>query len=68
MLKMLGPMMEKVIGQWKKLHNGKLHNLCSLPDIFRVTISRRMKWAGHATCERNAYEVLVEPYRKRSKM
>jgi hypothetical protein len=30
-------------GGWKKWHNGKLHNLLSLPHVVRVINSRRMR-------------------------
>jgi hypothetical protein len=35
------------MGEWRKLHNGNLHNLCSSPDIIRQIKSRRMRWAGN---------------------
>jgi hypothetical protein len=38
---------DKVMGDWRKLHNEELHNLYSSPSIIRMTESRRMKWAGH---------------------
>jgi hypothetical protein len=53
---------DEVTGEWRKLHNGKLHNLYSSPDIFRQTTSRRMRWAGHVARmgdERKVYKVLV---------
>jgi hypothetical protein len=31
----------------EKLHNEKLIDLYSSPNIVRVTKSRRMRWAGH---------------------
>jgi hypothetical protein len=31
-------------GSWRKLHNDELHSLYSLPNIFRVIKSRRMRW------------------------
>jgi hypothetical protein len=38
---------DKVIGDWRKLHHEKLHNLyCSLSGI-RIIKSRRMRWEGH---------------------
>jgi hypothetical protein len=37
----------KVDGSWRKLHNDELHSLYSSPNIFRLIISRRMRWAGH---------------------
>jgi hypothetical protein len=42
-----GPKRDKVKGEWRKLHSGELHNLCSSPDIIRQIKSRRMRWAGH---------------------
>jgi hypothetical protein len=30
-----GPKRDEVIGEWRKLHNGELHNLYSSPDIIR---------------------------------
>jgi hypothetical protein len=51
-----------VDGSWRKLHNDELHNLISLPNIFRVIKSRRMRWAGHITLMgegRGVYRVLV---------
>jgi hypothetical protein len=49
-------------GSWRKLHNDELHSLCSSPNIVRVIISRRIRWAGHVarTGEgRSVYRVLV---------
>jgi hypothetical protein len=42
-----GPERDEVMGEWKKLHNGELHNLYPSPDIIRQIKSRRMRWAGH---------------------
>jgi hypothetical protein len=44
--KIFGPKREED-GSWRKLHNDKLHNLYSAPNIVRVIKSRRMRWAGH---------------------
>jgi hypothetical protein len=51
-----------VMGEWRKLHNEELHNLCSSPDIVRQVKSRWMRWAWHVARmgkERKMYEVLV---------
>jgi hypothetical protein len=57
-----GPKGDEVRGEWRKLHNGELHNLYSSPDIIRQIKSRRMRWAGHVARMgegRNLYKVLV---------
>jgi hypothetical protein len=45
--RIFGPKMEEITGEWRKLHNGELHDLYSSPTIVRVIKSRRMIWAGH---------------------
>jgi hypothetical protein len=45
--KIFGPKRDEVMGDWRKLHNEELHNLCSSPSIIRVIKSRRIRWAGH---------------------
>jgi hypothetical protein len=37
------PKMDKIIGDWRKLHNEELHNFYSLPDVNRMITSRRMR-------------------------
>ena len=53
-----------------KLHNEKLNDLYSLPNIVRVVKSRRMRWAGHVARlgeDRGVNRVLVrKPEGKRS--
>jgi hypothetical protein len=39
----LGPERDEVTGEWRKLHNGELHNLYLSPDIIRQIKSRRMR-------------------------
>jgi hypothetical protein len=34
----------------ENLYNDELHGLHSSPNIVRVTISRRIRWAGHVAC------------------
>ena len=45
--KIFGPRRDEVTGEWKRLHNEKLNDLYSSPNIVRVIKSRRMTWAGH---------------------
>jgi len=53
---------DEVTGEWRKLHNGELSDLYSLPNIVRVVKSKRMRWAGHVARMgkgRGVYRVLV---------
>jgi hypothetical protein len=45
--RIFGPKRNEVTGEWRKLHGGELHNLCSSPDIIGQIKSRRMRWVGH---------------------
>jgi hypothetical protein len=60
--RILGPKRDEVMGEWRKLHSGELHNLYTSPDIIGQVKSRRMRWAGYVACMgegRNVYSVLV---------
>jgi len=59
--RIFGPKRNEVTGEWRRLHNEKLH-LYSSPNIFRVIKSRRIRWAGHVVRmgeRRGVYRVLV---------
>jgi hypothetical protein len=60
--------MDKVIKQWRKLHNEELNDLDSSLNIVWVIKSRK-RLAGHVACmgeRRSLYRVLVgKPERKR---
>jgi hypothetical protein len=43
--RIFGPRGDEVTGEWRKLHNERLHYLYSSPNIVRVIKSRRMRWA-----------------------
>jgi hypothetical protein len=45
--RIFGPNRDKVIGEWKKLHNEELTDLCWSPKIVRVIKSRKMIWVRH---------------------
>jgi hypothetical protein len=50
------------MGEWRKLHNEELLDLCSSPSIIRMIKSRRIRWAGHVARigeKRKAYRLLV---------
>jgi hypothetical protein len=60
--KIFGPKRDEVTGDWRKLHNERLHSLYSSPSIIRVIKARRMRWAGHVARMvevRGAYNILV---------
>jgi hypothetical protein len=60
--RIFGPKRDEVIGEWRKLRSGELHNLYSSPYIIRHIKSRRMRWAGHVARMgegRNVYRVLM---------
>jgi len=67
--RVFGPKRDEVIGEWRKLHNKKLRDLYSLPNIVRVVKLRRMGWAGQVSCMgavRVVHRVLMgKPDRKR---
>jgi hypothetical protein len=58
-----------VTWEWRKLHDEKLNDLYSSPNIFRVIKSRRMRWAECVALtedNRGGYRVLVrKPETKR---
>jgi hypothetical protein len=58
--KVFGPERDEVTGVWSRLHDEQLNGVYS-PNIIRVVISNRMRWAGHMTRmgdRRGAYRVL----------
>jgi hypothetical protein len=59
--RIFGPKRDEIIRGWIKINNEELHNLYSLPNVTRTTMSRTMRWAEHVTCMRGngtAYIVL----------
>jgi hypothetical protein len=34
-------------GEWRRLHNEKLHSLYSSPNIIKLIQARKLRWAGH---------------------
>ena len=45
--RIVGPEMDEVTREWRKLHIEELNDLYYSPNILPVIKSRRMKWAGH---------------------
>jgi hypothetical protein len=48
--RIFGPKRDEVMGEWRKLHSGELHNLYLFPNIIRQIKSRRMRCIGHVVC------------------
>jgi hypothetical protein len=44
--RILGPKRDELTGEWRKLHDEELNDLCCSPNVFRV-IKSRMRWAEH---------------------
>jgi hypothetical protein len=52
----------KLIGNWLKLYNEELHNLRFSAHIFRINLSKRIRWTEHVPRMRekgNSYRILV---------
>jgi hypothetical protein len=67
--RIFGPKSEEKAGGWRRLHNEELHNLYASPNIVRVNIEKRMRWAGHIArmgAMRNAYRILVGKHKGKS--
>ena len=61
--KILGPKLNEVTTEWKRLHKEELCVVYCLPNIIQVIKSRELRWAGHVAPtqkRRSAYRVLVE--------
>ena len=57
-----GSRRDEVTGEWRKLHNEELNDLCSSPNIVWVIKPRRMRFPGHVACmgeRRGVYRVFV---------
>jgi hypothetical protein len=58
--RLFSPKRDEIIGSWRKLHNKKLYNLYSSPNIIRMMKSWRMRWKGLvARMKRSAHRILV---------
>ena len=60
--RIFGPRRDGVTGEWRKLHNEELNDLCCSPNIVPLIKSRRIRWAGHVARvgkRRGVYRVLV---------
>ena len=45
--RIFGPRRDEVTGEWRRLHDEELNELCSSPNFVLVIKSRRVRWAGH---------------------
>jgi len=44
------PKRDEVTGEWRKLHNEDFNDMYCSPNIIRVIIWRRMRWAWNVAC------------------
>jgi hypothetical protein len=60
--KIFGPKRVEVTGEWRRLHKEELHAVFSSPNIIRVIVPRKLRWARHIARigkKIGAYRVLV---------
>jgi hypothetical protein len=60
--KVIGPKIDELTREWRRLHNEELNDLYSSPNIIRVIKSRRMRCTEHVARlgeKRAAYRILV---------
>jgi len=60
--RIVGTKRDEITGEGRKLHNEKLNDLYSPPNVILVIKLRRMRWVGHVACtgeRRSVYRVLV---------
>jgi hypothetical protein len=48
--RIFGPKRDEVTGEWRRLHNKELYDLCLSQNFIHVINSRRLRWAGHVAC------------------
>jgi hypothetical protein len=68
--RIFGPKKEEVVGEWRRLHNEKLHNLFASPNITMVIESRRIRLVRKVARireMRNAYTILVRKSERKRK-
>jgi hypothetical protein len=57
------PQRDEVIGGLRRRHSEELYDLYSSPNIIRIIMSRRMRWAGHVE---NWREACIEGCRRKT--
>jgi hypothetical protein len=57
--RIFGPKRAEVAGGWRKLYNEEPHNLYASPNIIKVTMTRRIRWAW---CMQGGDEKFIENF------
>jgi hypothetical protein len=61
--RIFGPKRDEETGEWRRLHNEEVYNLCSSPNNIWVIISKRMRRLRHVARmgqRSGSYRLLVE--------
>ena len=69
--KIFGYKRDEVTGEWRRLHNKEVYDICSSPDIILVIQSRIIKWAGHVARmgeSKGGYRVLLVKFERRRQL
>ena len=48
--RIFGPKVDKVTGEWRRLHNEELNYMCSSLNCIWATKSRIVRWPEHVAC------------------
>jgi hypothetical protein len=47
--RIFGPKRDDIIGDWRKLHNEEVNNICYSPNIITLMKPTTIRWSWHVT-------------------